>query len=258
MSEQIGTVARALSVLRVIAEAKAQVGVKEVSDALALPMSTSHRLLDLLAEAGFVEKEKIRRRYGVGSEFFRLANLVTQKVSIPSLVQPLLNELTAKTGETALYTSYLSAHHTAAYAAKCDSPHSLRFRISLHVEMPLEWGATGLAILAFLPEDVQGDVFARARPSPVSGRKLAREAFFKRIATVRRDGFAVTEGEKLPDSIGIAAPLETIPGSVVGSIALTIPKIRFERAKARYYGDLVRRAAAAFSAPPPAQKTARR
>jgi DNA-binding IclR family transcriptional regulator len=54
MSDALGTVARTLSVLRIVAEAKTSVGVKDVADALQLPMSTSHRLLDLLLGAGFV------------------------------------------------------------------------------------------------------------------------------------------------------------------------------------------------------------
>ena len=247
MTETIGTVARTLSVLRVIAEAKGSVGVKDVADALQLPMSTSHRLLDLLLEAGFVEKEKIKRRYAVGAEFFRLANLVTHKTSLATRVQPLLDELTRETGETALFGAYLAAQQAVAYAAKSDSPQSLRYRIDLFEQASLEWGATGIAILAFLPDQVQADVLAHARPSPITGRRVARAAFSERLATVRRDGFAVTEGEKLPDSVGIAVPLEATPGNVVGSIALTIPKVRFARAKTKAYVDLLRRAAARFS-----------
>ena len=121
MTETLGTVARTLSVLRVVAEAKGSVGVKDVADALGLPMSTSHRLLDLLLEAGFVQKEKVKRRYVIGSELFRLANLVAHKTSYASLVQPLLDELARETGETALFAAYLPAQHCVAYAAKSDS-----------------------------------------------------------------------------------------------------------------------------------------
>jgi DNA-binding IclR family transcriptional regulator len=65
---------------------------------------------------------------------------------------------------------------------------------------------------------------------------------------VREAGFAFSEGEKLPDSVGIAVPLETAPGELAGSIALTIPKVRFVRARTRSYVELLRRAAASFPA----------
>jgi DNA-binding IclR family transcriptional regulator len=247
MTETTGTVARTLAVLRVVAEAKGPVGVKDVAEALHLPMSTSHRLLDLLLEAGFVRKETVKRRYGVGAEFLRLAGVVAHRASPAALVQPLLDELAGTTAETALFAAYLPARHSVAYAAKSDSLHSLRFRIDLFEQAPPEWGASGLAILAFLPEPEQVDLFARTRPSPVSGRRLTRAVFFERLASVRRDGFAVTEGEKLPDSVGIAVPLMSAAGDLVGSLALTIPKVRFVRAKTRTYLELLRGAAARFS-----------
>ena len=165
MTETLGTVARTLSVLRVVAEAKGTVGVKDVADALGLPMSTSHRLLDLLLEAGFVQKEQIKRRYAIGSEFFRLANLIAHKTSYASLVQPILDELARETGETALFAAYLPAQHCVAYAAKSDSPNSLRFRIDLFQKLPLEWGSTGLAVSPSCPRR------SRLRPSRARGRR---------------------------------------------------------------------------------------
>lgn len=245
MSE--GTTARVLSLLRLLAESGRALGVKSVADALGLPMSTSHRLLDALVEAGFVEKDPMQRRYHVGREFFRIANLVTQTTTPAAALQPVLNGLTAQTGETAILSLYLPAQQTMTHAAKCDTPEALRYRVALHERMPLEWGATGLAILAFLPEETRAAIFARASPSPVSGDTLTREAFEARIAAVRRDGYAMSEGEKVPESVGIAVPLESAPGTVFGSLALTIPQIRFDRSKIRAYADLLREAAQRFS-----------
>ena len=247
MSETVGTIARALSVLRAVAESEGSVAVKDIAVALDLPMSTSHRLLDLLLDAGFVEKEKQQRRYTVGPEFFRLASLVTQKNSLASRLQPVLDELTKETGETAIFSAYFPAELKTAYAAKCDSPNSLRFRINLFEKMPLEWGSTGLAILAFLPEEVQTKVFAQSRPSPVLKKRLTRAAFFERLAKIRREGYGITESEKLPDCVGIAAPIRMDPDTIIGSIALAIPKVRFARAKTKAYAEVVKRAADRFS-----------
>jgi DNA-binding IclR family transcriptional regulator len=244
MSETPGTVARALLVLTVIAEAKARVGVKHVSDTLKLPMSTSHRLLDLLLEAGFVAKDEARRQYGIGPEFFRISSLVTQKQSHSPLIQAALDRITKATGETAIYSTYLAAQRAMMYSAKSDSPNPLRFRVTLFERMPLEWGASGFAILAHLPPEVQEEVFTNAAPSPVSRKRLSRTAFFDRIERVRQEGYGVSESEKLPDSIGIGAPVMMAQGNVTGSITLTIPKVRFNQAKISEYAELVRREAA--------------
>jgi DNA-binding IclR family transcriptional regulator len=248
MAESLGTVARALSVLTVVAEARDHVGVKDVAAALDLPMSTSHRLLDLLREAGFVAKDETRRRYAIGTEFLRLANVVAQKASHTALVQPVLDRIKAETGETVIYSTYLPARRAMMYAAKSDSPNSLRFRITLFQQMPLEWGASGLAILAFLPADIQDEVYGNAQPSPVTGKRLSRASFRQRIEAVRRNGYALSESEKLPDSVGIAAPITMADGHVAGSITLTIPAVRFVRSNVKDYAALVKREAERFSA----------
>ena len=247
MSDKVGTTARVLSLLRLLSESARPLGVKDVAGALGLPMSSAHRLLDALLEAGFVEKDTMQRRYSAGSEFFRIASLLAQKSSVARAVQPLLDELTAKTGESSILSLYLPGQHRMTFAAKCDSPHPLRYRIELFEQKPLEWGASSLAILAFLPERVQAEVLDGAGPAPVSGRRMERAEMAGRLARVRRDGYAVSESEKIPDSIGIGVPLTGAAGAVLGSLSITAPKFRFERAKTDQFVALLRNAAARFA-----------
>lgn len=243
MSETPGTTHRILSVLRLLAEAAGTLSVKDVSQSLALPMSTSHRMLDMLMEAGFVEKDTARRRYGIGMEYFRIANLVAQNPVVAATLQPALDELTRRTGESSVLGIYLPADRAMTFVAKSDSPDSLRFEIPLFGQTPLVWGAMGMAILAFLPKAAQDAVFEQAGPSPVSGKALSRKEFDARIAKVLRDGIAVSESEKLSDSVGIAAPLRGGPDRVIGSVGLTIPRYRYDRTKATLYAELLSRAA---------------
>lgn len=234
-----GTVARTLAVLTVMAEAGGSVGVKEIATALGLPMSTSHRLLDLLRGAGFVERDAAQRRYRLGLQFLRVANLVTQNTSFAKLCQPALERITAGTGETALYCEYLPDRYMAVYAAKSDSTHSLRYGIALFEPAPVECGASGLAILSFLPAHIRESVCATPRASPLSGKRLSSGALAGLIETTRRKGFAFSNGDKLPDSIGIAVPVRMSEERPVGSLTLTIPESRFVKSKLKAYVALL-------------------
>jgi DNA-binding IclR family transcriptional regulator len=234
-----GTVARTLAVLTVMAERGGSVGVSDIATALGLPMSTSHRLLDLLRGAGFVERDAAQRRYRLGLQFLRVANLVTQNTSFAKLCQPALERITAQTGETTLYCEYLPDHHMAAYAAKSDSTHSLRYRVTLFDPAPVECGASGLAILSFLPSPVRASVCATPRASPLTGKRESSGALASRIETTRRQGFALSNGDKLPDSIGIAVPVRMSDEGPIGSLTLTIPESRFVRSKLKAYVALL-------------------
>lgn len=242
-----GTVARTLAVLTVMAEAGGSVGVTDVATALGLPMSTSHRLLDLLRGAGFVERDAAQRRYRLGLQFLRVASLVTQNTSFARLCQPNLERITAETGETALYCEYLPDHHMAAYAAKSDSTHSLRYRVALFEAVPVECGASGLAILSFLPSSIRRAVCATPRASPLSGKRPSSSTLASLIETTRRKGFALSNGDKLPESIGIAVPVRMSDERPVGSLTLTIPESRFVRSKLRAYVALLSKEARLLS-----------
>ena len=250
MTESAGTVARALSVLTFVAESKDPIGVKDIAAALKLPMSTSHRLLDLLLEGGFVEKDEGRHRYTIGIEFLRLANLVSQRTSYAAAIQPVLDSVTKETGETTIYAEYLPSKRAAMYSAKSDSPHSLRFRVNLFQETPVEWGASGSAILAFLPSDVQSEIQTAGRASPTTKKRLPKAAFFERIKTIRQNGYAVSEGENLADSVGIAVPVMFGGQQAGASITLTVPKVRFVRSHLAEYVGLLKGAADVISKGP--------
>ncbi len=242
-----GTVARTLAVLTVMAEAGGSIGVTEVAKALGLPTSTSHRLLDLLRSAGFVERDATQRRYRLGLQFLRVASLVTQNTSFATLCQPALERLTAETGETAMYCEYLpdqhpdrhSERHMAAYTAKSDSPHSLRYRITLFEPAPVECGASGLAILSFLPPSLRASICAAPRPSPLTGKRPSSRALADLIETTRRKGFAFSSGEKLPDSIGVAVPIRLSEERPIGALTLTVPLTRFVKSKLKAYVALL-------------------
>lgn len=242
-----GTVARTLAVLTVMAERGGSVGVKDVATALTLPMSTSHRLLDLLRDAGFVEKDETGRRYMLGLQFLRVADLVTQNTSYARLCQPALDRITARTDETAVYCEYLPNHHMAAYAAKSDSTNSLRYRIALFEPAPVECGASGLAILSFLPDPARARICSAPRASPLTGKRASSSALMAAIETTRRKGFALSKGEKLPGSIGISVPVRMSEDRPVGSLTLTIPASRFVKAKLKGYAALLSQEATLLS-----------
>jgi len=238
-----GTVARVLAMLRAIAETSGSVGVKQLADQIGLPMSTTHRLLELLGDGGFVEKEPSGHRYLLGTTFYRVASLVTSKWSLNEVIQRELNKLTGATGETSLLSIYLPAQKAMIYGAKCDSPNPMRYRIDLFEQSTLVKGSAGLAILAFLPLEAQTEIIEHERKS--SSFDVAK--LRRRLPEIRRTGYAHTRGEKLSDSVGVGVPLEIGPGSVVGSVALTIPEVRFKPPTMKQYVSLLQAVASKFS-----------
>ena len=115
--------------------------------------------------------------------------------------------------------------------------------------MPLHGGASGLAILAFLPEAVQYEVAHKPLVQLTPDTVTDPDALLERLVQVRRDGYAITRGERIEGAVAIASPVfGLIPGDVAGAAGITIPESRFDESKTQEFALRVREAAAQITA----------
>jgi IclR family acetate operon transcriptional repressor len=126
-----------------------------------------------------------------------------------------------------------------------ESAHPLRYELQLNRWLPVHAGATGLAIMAFLPEEERRTIVARSRLDPVTERTIQDPVFLQReLERIRHRGYACTHGQRIPGAVGLAAPVWGPDGRVVGDVALTVPDYRFEPNSERRLGELLIRHAA--------------
>ena len=236
-----GTIARVLAVIRLLSRSAGPLRVKAVAEALDLPMSTSHRYLDLLVEGGFVQKDK-RHRYFVGAELLMTAKVIMERPSLISTAPSFLDEVNSTTGEAAVFNVYCRRHKAVSYVAlaRCEPPPA--WTLTPDRRQPLTWGASGLAMLAFLPGRLQDNIIRLSEPCPTTGMVADRHAIVDKLNDVRARGYAVSEEEAIEGAAGIAVPILRC-GEVAGSMGLIIPMCRFERRRCEDYGKLLKDAA---------------
>ena len=195
-----GPIAKTIQLLELLADAPPDaVGVRAIARKLGLPVSSVHRLLGVLVTAGMVEWDAESHQYSIGVAFYRIAALVTQNVKRPRLALPALRRLAAEFNETALLGLYLEQQGQMMFAERVDGTEPLQYQIALLAPLPLIWGASGKAILAFLEPAVIDAVRRAAQPAPTDGRPPPDRPRLKtELQEVRRRGFVVSEGEKLP------------------------------------------------------------
>lgn len=217
-------VSKALQLLTAIVEAETTDGsVRDLARTMELPASTVHRALKSLERDGFVEEDIETSRYRVGREFHRLARIATSRFPVEDLCLPYLRELTAASGETSLYASYDSRRKAIMFAAAVDGPHPLRYVVPLNSWITPVRGATGLAVLSFLPESEADAILAEAAETTESA--LLREA----MRTIRERGVAVSHGQRITGAVAVAAPVFS-GNRVIGDVAVSLPESRFSSA----------------------------
>lgn len=218
-----GPVHRALELLSALADTDQPLSIGETAEKLQLAPSTTHRLLNLLKEEGFVTYLPSIRCYTAGPEFFRVASRVSRTVSPVRFAEEAVSRIARIYHQTVLFGLYLPVDKAMSFVARADGDNPLSYRIVMDRPLPLVWGASGKAILARLPAGDVHAILAEAGPSPASGRKRpARKALYAELEAIRERGFGISSGEKLPGACGIAAPVFNASG-VLGSLCLTAP-----------------------------------
>jgi DNA-binding IclR family transcriptional regulator len=219
-----GPIEKAFQLLDVLVDAPSGgAGVREIARRLSLPVSSVHRLLGTLLGADMVSRDDETRRYSVGPEAYRLAARIARGMRLSEFALPALRRLTAEFNETALLGVYLQQQGKMMFADRVDGTHFLQYRISLLEPLSVVWGASGKAILAFLDSDVVDAILGAEGPAPATGAPPPRRSeLVRELELIRRQGYAVSRGEKIPNACGVAAPVFG-PSGVAGCLCVTSP-----------------------------------
>jgi DNA-binding IclR family transcriptional regulator len=209
--------------------------------------STLYRVLAHLEVGGLVQQDPETERYSLGLGFLRLAWKAADRNSVREVALPSLKALVDTTGETALLALSDPLRHEMLLAATVDSPHPIRQIRQVGEWLPVTAGATGLAILAFLPDAERRAILMRPLPA-ITPQTVTDPATLTRIlARVRAQGYAITRGERTPGAVGIAAPIFGPAGTVLGSVGITLPEQRFQPDNERHQAGQVITAARAIT-----------
>jgi DNA-binding IclR family transcriptional regulator len=233
-------VARAFAILFWMVDAAGESwGLREIAAGVAMHPSTLHRVLAHLQAGGLVQQEPETGRYRLGLGFLRLAWKAADHTPVRAIALPSLQALVDVTGETALLALYDPSRQEMMLAATVDSPHPIRQARQIAEWLPVTAGATGLAILAFLPEAEQRAILARPLPTITPRTTTDRAALEQIIEHIRVQGYTLTRGERTPGAVGVGAPIFGPAGRVIGSVGMTQPEQRFRPEDERQQAERV-------------------
>lgn len=238
------SVARVTALLDTFAEARTDLGVTEIATQLGLAKSVVHRLVSALARAGYLSQTPNTRRYSLGPRATRLGQAALGQMDIRARARPILRDLAAQTGETTTLSTL--AGEERVYAEQIESTQPVRQSVQIGSTAPLYLGASGKAMLAFLPGHRSREILQRAARSNVtltSGARLDVPALGDELATIRKRGFAVSQGERIVGAVSTAAPVFDHHGDVIGSISVASVSVRHGRSDLVKLGSVARAAA---------------
>ncbi|HEY6277551.1 MAG TPA: IclR family transcriptional regulator [Streptosporangiaceae bacterium] len=211
---------RVLTLLKTFDDSRMELGVADLARALSVHKSTASRLAAALERTGFLTR--VGKRYRLGVEVIRLGSLALRSFDLVATMQPAMEKLSQRTGETvnlavpdgadvlnvAEVPSTYILSSSGGWIGRRTRPHAV---------------ANGKVLLAYgvirPPE-----VLERYTPRTITSLDvLAAE-----LAEVRRRGYATAVAELEEGLIAVASPVFDPAGTCVAALSITGPEYRMQ------------------------------
>jgi len=239
-SYNITSVQRCLRLLSLFAQAADGLSASEVARQSGLPVSTVHRFLVNLENAGFLAYGNTGKYY-LGISSFSIGHAALAQLDIRRLSLPFLRALNQKTRETIHLT--VRNGLSAVYVEKLDSPEKLRIFSHIGGSVPLYCTAVGKVMLAYLPQKELQEILREIDLRRWTPSTIIDQAELQRhLQRVRKNGYAFDLEEHEAHIRCVAAPIWDPSGAVNASLSLTAPVVRMALPRLRQLAPLLQEA----------------
>jgi DNA-binding IclR family transcriptional regulator len=241
----IQSIERSSAVLRLLATGPGRLRVKEVAHALGLAKSTAHSILRTLEHVGFAEQDPRTARYRLGRALLELGNGGLDVNELRSRALDWADTLATRSVEAVRIGVLQGAdvrvvHHVFR-------PDGTTQAMDTGLIIPAHATALGKALLAY--DATATDAVIRAGlPAYTQRTVTGRRELFAALTETRRQGWSAAVEDWEPGKAGIAAPIRSFGGLVVGAIGVYGPVDRICDGRLRPRPALIEQVRAAATA----------
>ena len=211
----VPAVTRAIAILRLLRRSRTPQSLKTIAESLDLVPSTALHIVRALVAEELLQVDPQTKRYRLGVGMLPLARAVLENADFPSLVRPMLDEISHRYGVTAIGVEVPNLE-TMIVVALARSQAPVRLHVDVGSRFPALISATGRCVAAFSGQPVK-EIEKRFR--------LLRwddappyDVWRKEVDQVRRQGFSIDRGNYIAGVTIVAVPvlnsLETITHTI--------------------------------------------
>lgn len=211
----VQSVSRVLDVLEVVAGAGGEMALTEIAASSGVPLPTVYRLARTLVDRGYM-RQLPNRRYALGSRLIPLGEVAGAMLG--TWARPCLEHLVAELGESANLAALDGDR--AVYVGQVPSTHSMRMFTEVGRRVRLHSTGVGKAILSLLPDDeVRGLMARTGMPTHTPQTMTDADELITALHRIRRDGYAMDEGEQEVGVRCVAVPIDGVPSRMAVSVS---------------------------------------
>ena len=193
---------RVVAILGSFSRARSQLGLAEIARLTDLPKSSTHRILQQLVTARWVERVDGDYRLGLG--IFEIGSLVAHHNRLVDLARPLMRELSSHR-----LTTHLAVLDgtDVVYLEKVDGSLAGPLPSRVGGRLPAHCTGVGKTLLAHLPEAELEGYLAHRLEQRTPSTIASPDGLRRELAQIRSAGFGMDHGEAVSGFVCVAAPV---------------------------------------------------
>jgi DNA-binding IclR family transcriptional regulator len=222
----VATIERAADVLFLFAKAPGTLGVTDIAQELDISKAVVHRIVTSLGEHDLVIADPATRRYSLGHGVLQLAAGYLDNLDVRAMALETMKSLSSVTNETAT----LSVRHgdKRVYVDQVMPSREVKLTVQVAAAFPLHAGASSKAFLAWMSaEEVDAYLADNSLDALTDETIVSETELRKELEGIRKQGFAVSLGERQVGAGSVAAPILDHHNNPVAVISVCGPAERF-------------------------------
>ncbi|UXN67533.1 IclR family transcriptional regulator (plasmid) [Phyllobacterium sp. A18/5-2] len=207
--------AKGLAVIEAFDATNSRLSITDISKITGLERATARRCLLTLAELGYADYDG--KFFTLSPRILRLGHSYLTSTPLPRLMQPFLDQLSEKTGESAS-ASVLDGNEIV-YIARASHKRVMSINLNPGSRLPAYCSSMGRVLLAAMAQEEARRILENSnRKANTPKTKTTLAALMDELQRVREQGYAVIDQELEIGLCSIAIPVRNMRGATVAAI----------------------------------------
>lgn len=216
----MGGFAKGLKVIEAFGEDQPRLTITAAAANTGLDRATARRCLLTLAELGYADYDG--KFFQLTPRILRLGHAYLSATPLPRLIQPFLDSLSEKAGQSASASVLDGAE--IVYVARAAQKRVMSINLSPGSRLPAHCASMGRVLLAALPDaEARALIEASERRAYTHYSLTEPDDLMQELGRVRSQGYALVDQELEIGLCSIAVPLENARGRVVAALNIGAP-----------------------------------
>ncbi|WP_438267461.1 IclR family transcriptional regulator [Haladaptatus halobius] len=195
----------------------------EIAKHVAIPKSTAHDHLTTLTKLELIVSTQ--SGYRIGARFLEYGGYARKNMRVYRVARPIVENLAAETGEHS--NLGIEEHGRAVFLYKAEGEDAVTIDTHPGMRVPLHTTAMGKAIMAHRPRTEVEEIINKHGLTKVNENTITdRETLFEEFETIREQGYAIDNGERVERMRCVAVPIIGEEENVIAAVSVSGPMNR--------------------------------